>query len=135
MSSRADSTPTPAATPKPDAWEELQPFRAVFLLHLTGTREGRALRLLAKLAYQMLLDWPHLHRQYTQPLILEQLRAVREDLRYTSGYLRHVVGESARDLDTDRQRRAVAARVAFWELSLGVVVDDVEKALRRLEAA
>jgi hypothetical protein len=132
MQQPEESTPPPAVTPPtidPTRWEDAEGFRETFLLYFTRADANAALRTVAMLLYDLVLDsGAVLMPDHPEGWARAQVRAVLADLRFLQGFLdaltKEAEGASLPPYDEHLYRYA-GARSAV----LATVGDEIEAQL------
>jgi hypothetical protein len=122
---------TPAPTPPPPPWTEADSVRETTLQLLDDPEDREAVRRAGRMLYDLAVAATR--EQGTTPsdpsITRAELRAVAADLRYTGGYLFHLIRQSAVDCDLDPADDRLAR---FAGKLAGRVSTLVEKIERRL---
>jgi hypothetical protein len=127
-----DSIPVPAVTPPtidPARWEDSEGFRESFLLYFTRADANAALRTVAMLLYDLVLDaGTVLMPDHPEGWARAQVRAALADLRHMQGYLESLTKEaegSSLEPYEEHLYRFAGARSAV----LATVADEIEAQL------
>jgi hypothetical protein len=127
-----DSIPVPAVTPPtidPARWEDFEGFRESFLLYFTRKPDNAALRTVATLLYDLVLDsGSTLMPEHPEGWVRAQVRAALADLRFLQGFLDSLTQEAeGASLEPYEEHlyRFAGARSAV----LGTVADEIEEQL------
>ena len=131
MPEQSQSTPPPAVTPPtidPARWEDFEGFRETFLLYFTRSPDNAALRTVATLLYDLVLESGPLMPDHPEGWVRTQVRAGLAELRYLQGFLASLTLEAeGASLEPYEEHlyRFAGARAAV----LGTVADEIEAQL------
>ena len=123
MPSLAQSTPPP--------WEESDSFRETTLQLLDDPEDREAVRRAGRVLYDLaVVVTRELGTTLEEPSITHaELRAVAADLRYTGGYLLHVIRRSAEECSLDAAEEALALFAGRLARRLDTLVEKIERRL------
>lgn len=126
---RPESTPVTPPTIDPTRWEDFEGFRESFLLHFTRQADNAALRTVATLLFDLVLEASTaLIPPQPEGWARAQIRAAVADLRFLQGLLGSFTQEaegSSLEPFEDHLYRFAGARSAV----LGKVADEIEEQL------
>ncbi len=132
MPEQNESTPPPAVTPPtidPTHWEDFEGFRETFLLYFTRKPDNAALRTVATLLYDLVLEASTpLMPPHPEGWARAQVRAAVADLRHMQGFLDSLTQEaegSSLEPFEEHLYRFAGARSAVLEK----VADEIEAQL------
>jgi hypothetical protein len=129
MPSCPESTPPP--TPPPPPWTEADSVRETPLQLLDDPEDRAAVRRAGRVLYDLAIEATR--EQGTIPgdpsLTRAELRAVAADLRYTGGYLLHVIRQSAEDCSLDPADDRLARFAGKLAGRVGALVEKIERRL------
>ena len=127
----ADDPPeAPPAIPPiidPAAFEDFPTLRECFLLYIADLEANAALRAVADLLYNMILEYWNYWPDHPEGLIRAQLRAAVADLRFLQGFLATMQRDEASVSTPHEEHLCRMAGAASGELA--AVADRVEKEL------
>jgi hypothetical protein len=123
MRGSAQSTPPP--------WEESDSFRETTLQLLDDPEDREAVRRAGRVLYDLaVVVTREVGMTPADPSVASaELRAVAADLRYTGGYLLHVIRSSAESCSLDAEEEALAHFAGKLAGRLGKLVEKIEEKL------
>jgi hypothetical protein len=119
----------PQSTPPP--WEESDSFRETMLQLLDDPADREAVRRAGRVLYDLaVVVTDEVGAIPGDPSITRaELRAVAADLRYTGGYLLHVIRRSAEECSLDAADEKLARFAGKIGRQVGALVDKIERRL------
>lgn len=124
------SLPTPAVPPDldPTRWEDFEGFRETFLLNFTDPEHNRALRTVACLLYNLILEAAHAMPETEEGWVRAHVRAALADLRFLQGFLTFL-GEERRAESLPEDDRVLCRAVGRKARALGRIAEEIAGAL------
>lgn len=119
--------PSPAAPPsiEPARWEDFEGFRETFLLNFTDPEQNLALRTVACLLYNLILEAAHAMPGPGEGWVRAHVRAALADLRFLQGFLAFL-GEERRAESLPEDERVICQAVGRKARALGRIADGME---------
>jgi hypothetical protein len=108
-------------------WNESDSFRET-LLQLLDPPDREAVRRLGQVLYDLAV-FAEREQPDEEPMARVELRAVAADLRYTGGYLLHVIRRSADECDLDPAEDRLARFAGKLSRQVGALVEKIERRL------
>jgi hypothetical protein len=120
---------SPQSIPSP--WNESDSFRETTLQLLDDPEDREAIRRAGQVLYDLAVAATReVGAIPGDPSITHaELRAVAADLRYTGGYLLHVIRRSADDCDLDPAEERLARFAGKLSRQVGALVEKIERRL------
>lgn len=132
------SPPTPAPVPEPVAappvldparWEDFEGFRETFLLNFTEPGHNQALRTVACLLYNLILEAAHAMPGPAEGWVRAHVRAALADLRFLQGFLTFLGKEGRKSDSLPGDERELCRIVGQKARALGRIADAIEAGL------
>jgi hypothetical protein len=113
----------------PPPWIEGDSIRETTLHLYDHPRDRAALRRVGRLLYDVVIFDSNLGLDRERTITRAELRAVAADLRFTAGYLRNTIWQSAEDCDLDPAEDRLARFAGKLSRQVGALVEKIERRL------
>jgi hypothetical protein len=110
-------------------WVEGDSIRETTLHLYDQPRDRAALRRVGRLLYDLMVFDSNMGLDREESVTQAELRAAAVDLRYTAGYLRNIIRQSAEDCDLDPEDDKLAHFAGKLSRQVGALVDKIERRL------
>jgi hypothetical protein len=120
-----------AGTPDldPARWEDFEGFRETFLLNFTDPEQNQALRTMACLLYNLILEAAHATPGPEEGWVRAHVRAALADLRFLQGFLAFL-GEERRAEGLAEDERELCRAMGRKARTLGKIAEELAAGLR-----